>query len=283
MIVMLMSNIRLWQGRTAESIERSREARQLFVEMNDVLGQFRAMIPEARALAAAGRAEEAVATVDAAIEVAGGRPEASLVGILPSIAGQLGDLALAARARAELTSLEESLVSSPPDKTPPDELIVHFALLDLQSGQPAAALDRLVTGELPSVETLSSFAATVLALTLVAAGRAAEAVPLLDPVLADGSRATYADRIDALIARGMAVAALGQRRPADADFTSAGELADATDDVLRQRLTRLAAAHASGDASAITDARSRLCESGVAAEGWDTAYSLASSGLAASL
>ncbi|MEA2567686.1 MAG: hypothetical protein QOD49_2863, partial [Actinomycetota bacterium] len=275
MIVMLMANIRLWQGRIGESIERAHEARQLFVEMNDVLGQFRSMVPEVRGLAAAGRADEALARVEQAIELSGGPAEANITGILPSLAGQLGDPSLAARAHAEATSFDDVLAAPMPGKGP-EELAVHFALLDLQSGDPDAALRRLLSEppELPAPGSQSPFAAGVLALALVGVGRAAEADAFLEPVLAEGSRATYADRIDALVARGLASAALGHREEADAAFASASELADATDDVLRQGLARLAAAHGTGGPSALADARSRLCESGVTAEGWDTAYSL---------
>ena len=58
-------------------------AAQLFVDMNDVLGQFRALIPQARALAAAGRAEEALATLDAALAMTGLHKDAGVMGLVP--------------------------------------------------------------------------------------------------------------------------------------------------------------------------------------------------------
>jgi tetratricopeptide (TPR) repeat protein len=95
---------------------------------------------------------------------------------------------------------------------------------------------------------------------------------------------TYLDRLQALLGRGFALGQLGRTDEALATFDAAIAAVDATDARLDQALARLARAHALTAANhadadtALAEARARLGSLGIAAPGWETAYSLAATG-----
>jgi class 3 adenylate cyclase/tetratricopeptide (TPR) repeat protein len=274
----LLAQISLWQGRAEEAVEQGRRAHAAFTEINDLWGQGQGLLPTARALAALGRHDEAIDLVHkaAAYLVPTVRNPETVRVFEASVFAAVGE-------PFESIDVLESELLPVKEGLPGDERRVMLALIRFQCGRPAEALPDLdafvQSARSPGALTAS---ASVLSLVLSAVGRADDALGAANRVLETGG--TYLDRLYAQIARGFALGQLGRHGEAQAAFDEAIAAVDATDARLDQGLTRLARAHALAAANnpeadaAFVDARARLGRFGVAAPGWETAYSLAATG-----
>jgi tetratricopeptide (TPR) repeat protein len=121
-------------------------------------------------------------------------------------------------------------------------------------------------------------AGAALALAYDTCGRAADAVRVCDDI--SENAVTYLDHLQIALARGFALVQLGDPAGAEQAFWRALEIADQSDSVLDQAVSRLArqiAWEAMGRSDvdwARDEARSALAAVGVDAPGWDTTFRL---------
>jgi ATP/maltotriose-dependent transcriptional regulator MalT len=158
---------------------------------------------------------------------------------------------------------------------------VATSLLALQDGDPQRArarLERAVREQ--GVKLHEGYAGAALALARAATGDPGGA--LQAALTVNGSeRATYADRVLATIAGGLAAAQQGDAARSTAMLRTARELIDSTEDVLTQAVVRLAEARAAeklgspGADDQLRRARVGLSALGVTEPGWDTVFQLA--------
>jgi predicted ATPase len=271
----LLGMLALWSGRATEAVTFGSESLTLFRDMNDWYGQLLAVGVYARALVASGRIDEGFEALQEGAVVASGisleQARDMTEGILAATAAQAGIPERGPQRRPHDLSKLDTIGFT--------DRAIADALLDLQEGDAAAAresLEHVVAG----LTTPVPYATSALAMARAAAG---------DPQLARDAAlevigsddATYADRITALIAGGLAAAQGDDAATAHAMLRSAQELADGTEDRLMQALTRLAEARADGRIGT-ADAPERLRRAfvnlatlGVSQPGWDTAFRLA--------
>jgi class 3 adenylate cyclase/tetratricopeptide (TPR) repeat protein len=281
MMGVLLADIRLWRGATTDAVERAGAAFVEFEALNDELGRLRAAVPLCRGLFAMGRVDEGrrlLAQLRSAGTAAVGPDrfsEHALTLIRLNAAAQLGDVDGALLPAAAVTP---AMLSAQPES---GEAATLLALVALQAGDPPDAVERarvaLAAGPPPSTAV---FARSTLALALAASGRPVEALAEVSEVHA-ATRATYHDRVVAWLAGGFAHLQRGDRAARVASFDRADAVARGTGDLLLRLLVDLArtraelAAGAGGGAGALEQARQRLADLDVPAEGWLTAFGLA--------
>jgi tetratricopeptide (TPR) repeat protein len=283
MMLILAGSVRLWTGRTLSAIERLREARALFDEIEDDFGHSQASAILGRALVLAGQVEEGLEMVGSMRRDAGTplSERELIVSIMAGLAAtvQVGDL--------ERSAQMLTIIPAGPVDGEDGELIVgdtertaSVGLHRLQAGDVAGAV--AVLGSLaqrlqPQVDPNLHSA---LALAYVADGSVDRALEAADEVDAH-DRSSYLDRLTAGIARALALSRRGDVAASVAAFDQVRAAADATEDRISQTLVRLAgatAATARGDADAaslLADAEGRLAELGLSDTSWRQAFALA--------
>ena len=268
MLLVLLGLVRLWQGAVGSAVELGREAKQTFAAVSDPAGMLRALTLLGRALAAAGRIEDArrVAAETQALGVAGpaSAMEPFTDRMVPlAVALQSGDWATAT-----------SIVVEPPlAGLGISEILAMKGLALLQAGHvqegretlEGAARGEGAPGALPNVWA-------TLALARAAAGDAEAALEAAERALASDPPGTYRDVTTAQTARAFALFRLGQPEAAEAALADAGDRVTATEDHLLAAVTALGAARARGDGAAAAAALERLSEMGATAEGWDNVF-----------
>lgn len=277
MMLVLVSSLRLWTGRAESAIVAAQDARELFQAMGDFYGDSQALGTLARAYIATGRIDEGFGLLESGLATAGSEWAEMSAAFLCAAAAQAGD-----PDRSPLDPGPDSArdVESEPGSIGFVDLLVSRGLLDIQQGRPEAAvpwMEAAVAGGLGA----SGYACSGLALAYAATGRTAEAIETADQVEA-ARAATYADRLTAQMAKGLALAAVGDAAGAAEVMDAARVRADGTEDRLMQAVVRLAEAQAletlgDGRASAVRrSARDRLSTMSGTAHGWQTAFRLAS-------
>ena len=275
MMLVLTASIRLWSGRASEAISRAQEALDMFRSLRDVDREVQAAAVLGRALMAVGMVGEGFRTLDLAIEMGRGESGgAATVGPTAATAAavSIGDPERALRAAALVTidDLDPSVVGE-------GDRLVALGLALLQLDRLDDALVHLRQAATPSLEERpSGYALSALACAHALAGDIEAAAALCEEVVA-ADRATYLDRITALLALGAARTGSCAPDAARAAFDQAEAIADGTDDRVAQALVRLARAEA-GEAVGRPDpdrrstATSRLAELGIDAAGWRRVY-----------
>jgi tetratricopeptide (TPR) repeat protein len=233
----------------------------------------------ARALICAGQVEEAFAAVEDLAQVHSPKEHNQwppLVNTLAAAHAGLPD-------RSPPIDVEELEGLAEPGQIGFTDTLVATALMRLQQGDARSAVDLL--GEtVQKVPEFNPNASSALALALTAVGRPDEAVAMADTVL-EADSGTYADRVVALQAKGLAFAQL-QRPMESADaFAEGHALLEPTEDVVGRALMRLAEASALeviGDerAQAVMAAADHELDSfGLGDTAWRVAFSVAGSGV----
>jgi tetratricopeptide (TPR) repeat protein len=279
MVLVLLSGVRLWDGRAGDAVEPAQEAVRLFRGLTDLRGQSMAFGTLARALAAAGRADEALATLDEAAEVLtpGFTEDLSFIR-----GGVLTHLGLVDEFTASLAWYAESKVFAA-DMVRSNGLTL-FGLAELQMGRAAEATAHLKEAvELAVADGPKANALSVLALCHVATGCPDAARDAAAAALEIDTR-TYLDSMYALVARGFASVQAGDVAGAEAAFSAAQDAVDGTSDRVQQAAVRLAhglawSALGLDSADAVLDeARGRLGALGLDGAGWEQVFRLAASG-----
>jgi class 3 adenylate cyclase/tetratricopeptide (TPR) repeat protein len=273
MTYMLLANVRLFAGRVREAAAHAREALEQFEAIGDHERGGQLLGTLARALVMAGDVEEGLEVMQSHVP---GSP--NFVGLIPAAtAVQLGDPDMA------IEALEAGVESSPivGDSIGYGERGVVKGLTELQLGKVADSIVHLELADRDAhTDGERAYARASLALACAAAGEAERALTTADS-LSGLAAGTYLDRMMAAISRGFAYIRLSRAGEAEAALADAVHMVDATDDVLDQAIARLARAIGlealgRGEAPAVfADARRRLREIDVDANGWETAFRLA--------
>ena len=277
MVLVLLSGVRLWDGRAADAVEPAQEAVRLFRGLVDLRGQSMAYGTLSRALAATGRVEEAMATLEQASEVLtpGFTEDLSFIR-----GGVLTHLGVVDEFSAGLAWYTESKVFAA-DMVRSNGLAV-FGLAELQLGRATQATTHLKESvELAVADGPRANAYSLLALAHATTGCPDAAREAASAALEIEAR-TYLDSVYALLARGFASVQAGDVGGAEAAFAAAREAVDATGDRVQQAMARLAhglARAALGlDDAVLDDARGRLAALGLDGAGWEQVFRLAVSG-----
>lgn len=269
MMLNLLASVRLWQGRTREALDRATEANRLFEQINDEMGLVNSAMILAYALTFSGRAAEA--------RDIGER-------YLPTARATFG-----ARLGAALTASTVFSITGDGERAMQIYEALRWSDEDDVAGSPSRALALLMLGRYDEAFEQSSIgwreedapgdrpnAVCIHALCAAAAGRSEEAVAAGEEVARTG--VSYLDHIRAHIGRALALARLGRSDEAAAVIAECRRIANATDDVVHQLLTRLAEGvldDTGGSQRAqelIQDVRLRLSEAGISAEPWEQAF-----------
>ena len=276
MALLLTALVRLWTGRTQLAVERADEARALFTQIVDPLGQVQAEAVYGRAMSASGRVSEGLAALNAALDLAH-RSQAqagmSLVahGLLSSVV-HIGDVRMTA-------AVWPTIADSRPNDNElgASEWKVASALAQLQRGEFAEGeraladwAERLGTDAPPSV--LAAWA-----LAKAANGDSLDCLHLADRAH-ESPQATYLDLAFAHVASGLAYSQRGDSAELIAAFAAARQEVDVTGDAVAQAVVRLAESHAltaieATSARAVRrEAERRLAYLEIGAEGWSTLF-----------
>jgi tetratricopeptide (TPR) repeat protein len=277
MMLVLLSNLRLWRGRAKAALPLANEARALFQSIGDHYGRAMALNAVSRSLAALGDVAEAEKTIEEVMAVTTAIASEKMgAGIAGATFVHLGE---GDRALASLFSAQ----TDPTDKIGLGDLewMVSSGLAYLQTAQVDEALTLLegAAEQSPS----SPYALSAYALASAAIGEPANALGFADAVESFAG-ASYLDRSTANAARVLAYAQMGDEEATRCALDAAIEFIDDTDDQLARRITRLAAAEALacfGDESANelrTTTQAELIALGAPADGWSTAFRLAALG-----
>jgi class 3 adenylate cyclase/tetratricopeptide (TPR) repeat protein len=283
MMLILAGSVRLWTGRTVSAIERLREARALFDQIQDEFGHSQSSAVLGRALILAGHVDEGLEMV-ASMGRHEGTPLSEREYIVSLMAGlaatvQVGDVE---RSERMLT-----IIPAGPIATDGGELVVgdterttSVGLHRLQAGDVAGAIGVLGARAARLQPSIDPNLHSALALAHVADGSIDEALAEADEVDAH-DRSSYLDRLTAGVARGLALSRRGDVAASTAAFDQVRAAADATEDRLSQALVRLADATATTarggpDAVArLAEADARLAELGISDTSWRQAFALA--------
>jgi class 3 adenylate cyclase/tetratricopeptide (TPR) repeat protein len=274
----LLGLLALWTGRTNLGIEHAETALGLFRTMGDWYGEHLCLGIVGRGNVAAGNIDEGFRLLESAVANAAELPT--------QIAADMASIGIIAAAAQAGMPDRAPKVAADSDEATPDDLgfidrYVATSLLALQEGDPQRARARLERAVKEQGAKLGAgYAGAALALARAAAGDPDGALLAANTV--NGSeRATYADRVMAMIAGGLAAAQQGDGTRSTAMLRTARELIDSTEDVLTQAVVRLAEARAAeklgepGAAEALRRAHLALSALGVSQPGWDTAFQLA--------
>jgi tetratricopeptide (TPR) repeat protein len=252
----------------------------VFQELDDAWGQVQSQAPLARALTCLGRNVEANATIDAMCIAATRVPDSAIRRFPEMVRAHIAihtgvpDALAAADETGLLMEGGEGILA---------EQNTLRAMVALQAGRAREAASALeaVCASTPE-QGPGAAAGAALALAYAACGRAEEAARLTDDL--DDRAVTYLDHLQVALARGFARSQLGDPAGAEQAFWRALEIADRSDSLLDQAVTRLArlvAWEAMGRDDidwARDEAQSRFELLGASAPGWETAFRLAATG-----
>jgi hypothetical protein len=273
---MLLGSINLWSGRAAGAVEHTRAAVAQFHALRDPWGENQARSILVRALGAAGRVDEALATVDAEPDGTRITPEGAKIGAL-------------VRAQVLVHSgSAEALAAALHTRRPEDgwtlahEYRMVLALALVQTGRTAEAIAELEDARLTVAEHAGPGSANnaALAWAYAVAGRTHDARKAADAGI---DRGTYLDQFTCALAGAFARVQADEPDAADA-FDAAMAQIDATEARLDQAIVRVARAHglaAVGHpdaAAARRDADVRLAALELGMPGWERACRLAAGG-----
>jgi class 3 adenylate cyclase/tetratricopeptide (TPR) repeat protein len=271
MMLLLTASIRLWSGRAEDAIDRAKAALEMFRGINDIDREVQAAAILGRAHLATGAVGEGFRTLDLAIDLGKGLTGTGAT-LGPTIAAAaavaVGDpeRALRAVALVSLDGLDPSVVGE-------SDRLVALGLALAQMGQVDDALVHLEHAVSPGLEEEpSGYAMSSLACARALAGDVVEVEALCTEVVG-AARATYSDKVSALLACGSVRMGRGDAEGAAQVYDRAEAIADGTDDRVSQAVVRVARA-AAGDAVGFpdeirsADASARLAELGVGADGW---------------
>jgi class 3 adenylate cyclase/tetratricopeptide (TPR) repeat protein len=273
MVLVLLAGVRLWDGRTTEAVEPAAEAIRLFRGMNDVRGHSLAFGILSRALAAAGRVEEAMAVLEDADTVLTPAYQQDMAFIRGGVLAHLGrpDEVIASFSRyAESKVFGEDVVRSP--------ALALYGLAELQAGRHQEAvvdLEQAVDAAVADGPRANALA--VSALAQVATGKPDAAREAAAAALEIEAR-TYLDTMTALVARAFASVQAGDVLGATTAFQAAQDTVDASGDRVNQATVRLArglgeAALGVGRADAVLEeGRARLAAIGLDGCSWEQAF-----------
>jgi len=283
MMLLLMSGVRLWSGRSSDAAEAAGRALAVFEAIGDRFGSAQARANVGRALVTSGRVDEGLKIMREAVDrhpALGDMSDPDQLELLEgvSLAGaavQIGDSSLALMALGG-----EHGPDFEPETIGHGDALVAESLALLQAGRIEAAVERL----LPYIESdpvsPSPYGQSVLALALAAAGHDEDVLELVVQVDA-APRATYLDKFNARLAELLVLARRGDRDDALKAYEDLCAHTDAVDDPVAQAIVRLGAAVAFGaqgwvaaDAARIAADR-RLEVLDIRAEGWRTVFSTA--------
>jgi class 3 adenylate cyclase/tetratricopeptide (TPR) repeat protein len=271
MMLLLTGSIRLWSGRANDAIDRAKAALETFKSINDIDREVQAAAILGRAHLATGAVGEGFRTLDLAIDLGKGLTGSGAT-LGPTVAAAaavaVGDpeRALRAVALVSLDGLDPSVVGE-------SDRLVALGLALAQMGRVEDALVHLEHAVSPGPEEApSGYALSALACAQALVGDRAE-VEKLHAEVVGADRATYSDKVVALLACGSSRLGAGEVDAANEAFDLAEAIADGTDDRISQAVVRLARA-AAGDAAGCPDdangseAAVRLTELGIGADGW---------------
>ena len=269
MMLNLLAGIRLWQGRTNESLQQSTEARQVFVEIDDVMGLSLSTLQKAWALLFTGSADKALQLAESLRIEAGPQAPAPFAGVMgvATIKTFMGD-GLGALAIMDEYGIDKDI--GDPD------VLVGRALAELIDGRTEDAYQTASSAWSldPKDPGARTNTACIFALCAAAAGRPDEAISAAEEVGRIGG--TYVDQFRAHLARALAYARKTQDVETRAALGSAKRIADASDDVVSKGLMRLTEAVV-GDVRrwdgtpALDESRHQLLAIGIDAEPWERA------------
>ncbi len=275
MMLLLTASIRLWSGRAVDAIDRAKAALETFRGINDIDREVQSAAILGRAHLATGAVGEGFRTLDLAIEMGKGLTGSGAT-LGPTIAAAaavaIGDpeRALRAAALVSLDGLDPSVVGE-------SDRLVALGLALAQMGRIDDALVHLEHAVSPGAEEEpSGYALSALASARALAGDVASVEALCGEVVA-ADRATYSDKVTALLSCGAVRLGSGDVDGATEVFDRAEAIADGTDDKVSQAVVRVARS-AAGDAVGVPDlprsseASARLAELGIGADGWRRLY-----------
>ncbi|HVL81654.1 MAG TPA: adenylate/guanylate cyclase domain-containing protein, partial [Actinomycetota bacterium] len=221
MMLVLLGSVHLWSGRTASSVEMAQRALQRFREIGDPWGAVQAGLLAVRALAIAGRVDEARDRLAEARQTAETANDPAM------------------KQLTRMTSAAFALQLGEPDEVPHDfrasmayelgrerelEVEASIGLALLQSGRTDEAIELLRSASEESNDPgIVTRTWSLLALALAAGGRSDEAIAAARRVH-DVDGGTYLDRSTALMASAMARASSGDAAAALEDLRAADEL-----------------------------------------------------------
>jgi tetratricopeptide (TPR) repeat protein len=270
---MLLGSVSLWSGRAAAAVEYARKAVGQFHALGDPWGENQARTILVRALAIAGRVDEALATVDAALDGTRVTPEGRTIGSL---------------VRAQVLvhcgnpdALAAALHASKPDErwTLSHEYRMVLAAALTQAGRTDEAIAELEDARVEVSENAGPGSANnaALAIAYAVARRTTEARKAADAGI---GRGTYLDQHLCAIAG--ALARVQAREPDAVEAIDAAIVSiDATEARIDQAGARVLRAHALAalghpDAGAARrDADVRLAGLELEMPGWERAFALA--------
>jgi class 3 adenylate cyclase/tetratricopeptide (TPR) repeat protein len=277
-LAVLIGNVSLWSGRPDAAVECARDAIAQFGAIGDSWGETQARVVLVRALAAAGRVDDAIAELDGTALGRAGVPLLSMSGNVRDLvraqvlvhAGDLDGLAAALHVRG----------NSDHAYTLGVEVRMMLGLALLQAGRTDEALVELEgsRAQVIDLDTGPGAAArSALALALAAAGESERARELAQQGAGKG---TYLDQQGCAIGGAFALLQLGDPGAVDA-FDALLAAVDETDARLDQAIVRLARARAwavlgRDDAEAVeSDAQCSTASLGRDLAGWDRVFTLA--------
>jgi hypothetical protein len=266
----LQANVALWRGRTHESLDRGRDALELFQDIGDSWGEVMSTGPVVRALAELGHDDEYAACMARLHEVARAMPDEGMHdfgNVLEAcISLQRGDVEHATTVLARLDGLDANGVGGA-------DYYAARGLALAQQGEVEAAA-ALLEPHYAAAENDGPIMVlgSRLALAYAASDRVADARRVIDD-MQGCSGGTYSDRIFALWAESLADVRAGASDPRAA-VDAAHAIATTTDAPLEHAIAALARAKIldaidTDDADAVRDdARRQLDALGLAATGW---------------
>jgi tetratricopeptide (TPR) repeat protein len=275
MMLVLIAALRLWTGRTTQAVDPAREACDTFRTMGDWYGNSNALGVLARALVACGDIEGAFAALDDLGLIAESGVNIEWPAVITTVAAAQVGLP----ERADVIDIDAALDTAEPGQIGGTDLYVALGLLSTQRGNGAGAAAALEAVELRMPEWNPNVT-SALALALAAANRPTEAIARATEVI-ESEAGTYADKIVAIEARGLALAQLGDAEGAAATFALGHTIVEGTEDVMARALLRLAEAtalEAVGDerAEAIREAADHDLDGfGLGETAWRVAYAAA--------
>jgi tetratricopeptide (TPR) repeat protein len=277
MMLNLLSGVRLWQGRTRQSLEYARQAHRLFTEIDDNMGLVFATMGLAWTLVVTGEPQEGL---ELALRV---------MPIAPQVfAGGWAGVLTAAHLHTLVGDVDSArrILDENPEIQHESDLLALSALVSLVAGDTASAYEAIQTAWSTNPEDPGERAnyACILSLVAAAAGRPDEAITAGDEVGRVGG--SYLDQVRAHLGRAFGHAQLGHDEALRAALESARRIVDATEDDLHKALVSLAECTVSSalghdlapDAQPINNARDRLESLGVAWRPWERSFRLAATG-----
>jgi len=243
----LLASIALWRGRSHDAVRLATEARAIFAELQDPWGEMQSLAPLARAQACLGHFDDANRTLDALAEVTARVADVNMRDMDLLIRCHLA----VQRGDAFATASTEDALRrfGESQALGVDELRTITGLALVQAGRADEAVELLEEAHRASLEEGRGAAAgAARALALDAVGRADEARALCEELRDDA--VTYLDAMQTELALGFALVQQGELEPARTAFDRAVAFVDAGESRLDQAVARLARAVATETAGA---------------------------------